>query len=376
MAGAGRRVQEIARRVTAPPARQQPLIELDRPGLLEHVDHRVAVGADAQGAAGLVHRPAATDAVAEIAFGGRAQAYRGTRRREPRDVRSRHMGGMDRSRRRSEHAALRSQRGGREPGRPLARFVLGRLFRQVEVKSPPAGAGGIGDHRHRVRVDGAHAVDGRADAEHRGVGQRGRSLAPSQGVTVTEAPLVPAERLVEASAEITGVEQGQPDPGVLGRRGERGAHLVGVGVGPPVGLVMQVVELADGGDARQRHLRVGGAGQRQQRVGVEALGDVVHGVAPGPEVASLIMGPAAQGAVEGVGVGVGQARQRDAGQQDVAGLGVDAPVDRSDPVGVGCDAHAAFACPSEPRVLAVPRRHSPAIGMRMPRARATAAASG
>ena len=60
----------------------EPLVELDRPHLLEQVDHRVAVGA--RGSAGCpasCSGAAGPDAVAEVALGGRAEAGVGPRAR-------------------------------------------------------------------------------------------------------------------------------------------------------------------------------------------------------------------------------------------------------------------------------------------------------
>ena len=79
---------------------------------------------------------------------------------------------------------------------------------------------------------------------------------------------------------------------------------------------MDVVELADTGDASQRHL-----GERRSRepvivVGLEPFGGPVHLVTPRPERAATGLGPSAQGAMERVAVRVGEAGQRQAGETD------------------------------------------------------------
>lgn len=110
-------------------------------------------------------------------------------------------------------------------------------------------------------------------------------------------------------------------PSVGGGRDQRLAHGVGVVVGAAVGLVVEVVELPDGGDPGQRHLGVHGAGQRVVAVRGEGGGEAVHGLAPGPEGAGADLDGGAQRAVEGVRVGVGEAGQGEAGQPDGAGRG-------------------------------------------------------
>ena len=73
--------------------------------------------------------------------------------------------------------------------------------------------------------------------------------------------------------------------------------------------MVEVVELADRGDPGERHLAEGGAGEAEVALRVEPRGDLVHLLAPGPEAAAAALGVAAQGAVEGVRVGVGEPGQ-------------------------------------------------------------------
>ena len=80
------------------------------------------------------------------------------------------------------------------------------------------------------------------------------------------------------------------------------AHGVGVGVRPAGEVVVQVVELADDGDAGQHHLGEDRPRQGEVGVGVEVPRDGIHLLAPGPEVAAVAVGAAAQRAVEGVAV--------------------------------------------------------------------------
>ena len=73
--GGGR--QQFGRGEVAAPLGAQPLVQLHRPGLLEQVDHRVAVAAEAQRAAGVGQRPGRPDPVGQIPFGGGAEAHPG-----------------------------------------------------------------------------------------------------------------------------------------------------------------------------------------------------------------------------------------------------------------------------------------------------------
>ena len=89
-----------------------------------------------------------------------------------------------------------------------------------------------------------------------------------------------------------GVEQRQPQSGLGGRGGEGVGHRVRRRVGPAARSVVEVVELADGGDPGLRHLAVHRPRQPVVRVRVEAVGDaaartntVLHELSP--QIASL-----------------------------------------------------------------------------------------
>ena len=145
--------------------------------------------------------------------------------------------------------------------------------------------------------------------------ERARPGRPGERVAVAEATLDRVGLRPDAAVEVTGVEQRDPDAGVAGRRQQGGTHRVGIVVGLPPGLVVEVVELADRGHPGQRHLGEHGPGQSVIALRVEGGGDAVHLVAPRPErTLAATMGPPAQYAVEGVAVGVGEAGQRQPGQ--------------------------------------------------------------
>ncbi len=63
----------------------------------------------------------------------------------------------------------------------------------------------------------------------------------------------------------------------------RDRHLAEVVVGPAVGIVVEIVELADRGEAGFQHLHVGERRDRLDVVGREPLEEAVHHLAPGPE---------------------------------------------------------------------------------------------
>jgi len=76
---------------------------------------------------------------------------------------------------------------------------------------------------------------------------------------------------------------------------------------------VEVVELPHARDAGREHLAVRRARQRVVGVGIEAPGDGVHLVAPGPERAPLALRASAEGAVERVAVAVGEAGEGETG---------------------------------------------------------------
>jgi hypothetical protein len=188
-----------------------------------------------------------------------------------------------------------------------------------------------------------------------------------------EARLDPFDRDAEAAREVARVEQRDADAGLGRRLDHRLAH--GVGIGVARGAVVEVVELADAGDAGQRHLPEDPARERPVAVGVQPLGDRVHVLAPGPEGAAAAVRAPAQRPVEGVRVGV-----REAGQREPAEHGRLAArrsrLHASDPLTVELDQHAGLgAVAPEPRVLGPEARQAPSrIGIRTPWASATSSA--
>ena len=183
-------------------------------------------------------------------------------------------------------------------------------------------------------------------------------LGPAADVAVAEAKLRPGQRLVpggvEPAGQVAGVQQRQPDAGVRGGLAQRLRHRVLVGVPDAARRVVQVVELADRGDAGQGHLGVRRTGEREVGVRVEPGGDRVHRVAPGPEGPAAAMGPATQRPVEGVAVGVGEAR---AARCRAAGSGVArtlSAVTAGEPAVGHVEPHVSGQAGGQPRVVREP----------------------
>jgi hypothetical protein len=192
-----------------------------------------------------------------------------------------------------------------------AGVILGRLLGDMRVQRACALGRPGGDGRAGVRVDGADAVDRRADARARPVGQGRDALAPGVGAAVGEALLDRAERLGDPAVQVARVEQGDADARLVGGGDQRPADLVGVGVRLAARAVVQVMELAHRGHAGQRHLAEGRPREPVIALGIEALGECVHLLAPGPEAPPPALRAPAQGAMEGVRVSVGEPGQRE-----------------------------------------------------------------
>ena len=118
--------------------------------------------------------------------------------------------------------------------------------------------------------------------------------------------------LLKAGTFVQGGHQRHADTRGLRRIGQGPAEGQRIGIGLAIGRVLQVVELADLGVAALQQLKVQLGGDGLQLPGRDAKGHAVHAVAPGPEVIGLAFAPlgqAGKGALEGMAVGIDQARQ-------------------------------------------------------------------
>ena len=114
---------------------------------------------------------------------------------------------------------------------------------------------------------------------------RVRASSAAIAVRIVEETLLALvrRRAAEAAVHIESGQQRQADAGLLRRRGDARRHLAEVGIRPAVDVVMQVVELADGGEAGLEHLHVGERRDRLDVVRRELAEEAVHHLAPGPE---------------------------------------------------------------------------------------------
>ena len=190
--------------------------------------------------------------------------------------------------------------------------------------------------------------------------ERADPLGPALRVTVAEARLGRVRRAADPAVEVAGVDQGHPHPGFQCSLDRGGAHRVRVIVWLSAVTVMDVVKLADDGDAGERHFGVRRASERAHRVGIDRGGERVHLLAPGPERAPPgPLGPPPQSALEHMRVGVGQARDDEAGQ-DLRSVRRrrDARLHGLDPLTGRLDQHAAMNVPAtQPRPLTPEAAH-------------------
>ena len=353
-----------------PAAVRAALVEVDRARLLEHVDDDVGVAAHAQPAAGLAERLQRTDAVAEVTLGRRAGAHVDLVRPEQRDVVGVDVDGVHRGQIGTEDALAVEELGRRAALHRLALLELGGLLGEVHVQRRVAFAGVRGDYAHRLGVDRADAVDGGRDAHPGAIGQVVDASRPGVGVTVAEGDLLQLEGpAVHAAAQVAGVDQRDPDP-LLGGGVDQGLPQL-------VAMAVEVVELADGGDAGLEHLAEDKAAVLEV-VGRVPLGVAVHALPPLPEVAAARLDLAPEQALERVAVDVGEARDRPALEGHRVRWSESVLHHRRDATALDLDEHVLGAA-AEPGLLGVPFARADqvvvgAIGMRTPRSRATSTA--
>ena len=139
-------------------------------------------------------------------------------------------------------------------------------------------------------------------------------LRPGRRGAVREALLHSIDRDAETTGQIGDVQQGEADSGGFGRVRNGQPHGVRLGVPTAAGRVMQVVELPYRGVSGAEQFEIAGKGQVAQRIRVEPAGQLVHQLAPGPEGAATVVRPAAQRAMEDMGMGVGESRDDQTGQ--------------------------------------------------------------
>ena len=231
-----------------------------------------------------------------------------------------------------ERAGTLDQLDGAQAGRRQRLGDLARLLVGVQVQHQVVVGAVLGDAAEPRLRDGAHGVGGGADRDERPVGRpQLQGLEPGQvrlDRRVAEPPLAGIGRTVEAAALVRRQQQHDADPDLLGRGADRLGERVRPVVRRAVGLVVHVVELADGGVARLAHLREAAPRDVADASRIEGAGGGVHGLAPRPEVVlgrevRDALDQAAQVALEAVRVDVDEAgRERGARQPDGVGRSV------------------------------------------------------
>ena len=202
-------LDQLGRGPVPAPLGGEAYVELDRPHLLEQVDHGVAVAAQRQWAAGVVERQARTDAVPEVALGRGAEA--GVRRRAAERVdvvtvrwvactavvsgprtpasASTCVGVAPYAATQASFSATCSERWTCSGGPPPPRRWCA---------SCRAGRHGRSGWRHRSRIP-AHSA------------RSATRLGPRVGAAVVVPHLHTLRRRAEAGAQVAGVEQRDPD---------------------------------------------------------------------------------------------------------------------------------------------------------------------
>ncbi len=174
-----------------------------------------------------------------------------------------------------------------------------------------------GDLGGRRRAQRVRRDADRADALH----QRATAVdQPREAIEFgDEATLLgPRRRAAEGRVGVEDRQESQADPRALRRCRDAAGQFRRRRIGCAVGRVMQIVELADRGEARLQHLDVELGGDRLDVVRRHGEREAVHGLAPGPKGVGRVaaaLGEPRHAALEGVRVQVAQR-----GRQDRAAL--------------------------------------------------------
>jgi hypothetical protein len=260
---------------------------VELPELLEWVDPRVRVRADADGDAALENALDGEVAVTEVRLGRGADADARAVLSEEVELRVVGVRRMDDRRPQAQKAVLCEQFDGPDAVLLDAVLDLPRLLVGVHVKRQPLRCGVATDLLEPVGGAGAHGVGGEPDSD------AGHAQCLDFGEIGSDRGL-PRSR--EPSTRVRDVEQHERDSRVGG----------GVGGGVCLGHA-EVVELADRGESRCAHLSVCLGVGRANELGRLPVGFGKHSGSPGPEVGSR--SAAAQRALERMAVRVHESRQ-------------------------------------------------------------------
>ena len=101
---------------------------------------------------------------------------------------------------------------------------------------------------------------------------------------VDEPPLLgPGRRSAKRRMGIEHRKQRHADADAPSRGQNTAGHFRGLSVRRTIGLVMEVVELGDGGEPRLQHLDIELRGDRLDVIRRHHEREAIHGLAPGPE---------------------------------------------------------------------------------------------
>ncbi len=277
------------------PVARQPLAPRERlqfTHLLERVDADVRVRADRQRHAGVAVAQGGQEAVTEVGLGGRAGSDDRAAARQACDIAVTDVDGVHDRRSRAQESVRVEQLERRAAVLGLALLELERLLLCVHMPDQIVRLRVLGD---ACQPGGGNRADRvRRDSDTHPVLARGpgaQVIDPLQervDVGVAEAPLtgrrLHVRPVTPAVAVVGGWQQHDLDARLLRGMRNRDRHRVGLRVRPAIGLVMDVVELADGAVTRPHHLRVDGERDRVHRVRVEPGDRVEHRGPPAPEV--------------------------------------------------------------------------------------------
>jgi poly-gamma-glutamate synthesis protein (capsule biosynthesis protein) len=157
---------------------------------------------------------------------------------------------------------------------------LARLLRGVHVAHEPVLVGVGRDPLQPLDRDGANAVRGHADADARAPGRPRTQLVHARQERVH----VRVAEARQPAAVVGGGQQNDPQPRPRRLLRERHRRRVRRLVRRAVRPVVHVVELADRPVPRAGHLGIGAGGDGAHAVDLQPPGQVVHLLAPGPEV--------------------------------------------------------------------------------------------
>lgn len=317
-AASGRESRSAGQRIAR--MQHKPLSILQKTQFLGSVDQDVGVRADAETTA-LVEEAARREyPVAEIGFRDRAKPGHCAARDHAVDLGVSDMRGMDEAPMLVDGQSVEQQfdRTFAAPGQAV--LDLPGLFGDVDVHR--AAIRQRQDRGDLLRRGGAQTMRRNTDDGVR-QGRHGPPAGLDQPTVpfdiVDESALTGRRGLpAEAGMGIEDREQGERDACRRCRRGDPRRKLGDIAVGRALGVVVNVVKLADAREAAFEHLQKGLRCDGLDIVGSHAVDEAIHRVAPGPEAVlatiktrPALLGETRHAALEGMAVQVGQARQAD-----------------------------------------------------------------